>query len=140
MSQKAGQMRSTNKPKVPSTGIKAEDEEPIELYTQRLSPSLRNSDLELSLCYTRKHLYSGGLIDLALQGAQLNDIITGGTTTANGQIFHQALLSLATTLFGTQHRQHDITKMGHIRHGVALNQLNVALSSSYSCTSEHPIS
>lgn len=100
-----------------------------------LSALLRGNEFEIYICYTRKHLRRGAAIDLALQQTQLSEIITAGTTTANGQIFHQAILSFGMILFGTQHGQPYITNRGYVMHGAALKQLNQALSDSkcYTC-------
>lgn len=73
-----------------------------------LSVSLKGMEIEIYICYTRKYL-RGGPVDLALEEIQLSDVITAGTPTANGQIFHQAVLSFAIIFFGTQHRQACIT-------------------------------
>ncbi|KAF2190115.1 hypothetical protein K469DRAFT_699711 [Zopfia rhizophila CBS 207.26] len=94
----------------------------------RLSALLRGNEHEIYICYTRKHLRRGGPVDLALQEIQLGDIITAGTTTENGRIFHQAVLSFAIIFFGTQHGQAYITNQGYAMHGVALKQLNHVLS------------
>ena len=93
-----------------------------------LSASLTGNKFEIYICYTRKCIRRGGAVDLALQEVQLGDIIMAGTTAANGQIFHQAFLSFALIVFGSQHRQAEITDQGYAIHGVALRQLNQALS------------
>jgi hypothetical protein len=94
------------------------------------APSLEAMGIEIYLCYLRKHLLHGGPVDVALGETQLSDIVTAGTTTASGQIFHQAILSFALILFGARHRQDHITRQGYAIHGVALRQLNHALSDS----------
>ena len=94
--------------------------------------------MEVFICYTRKYL-RGGPVDLALRESQLSDIIKAGTTTANGQIFHQAFLSFAVVFFGTQHGQANITDQGYAMHGVALKQLNQALSDSKCYTRDEVI-
>ncbi len=95
-----------------------------------LSTSLIGNEFEIYICYTRKFIRRGGLVDLALQEVQLSDIITAGTTPANGQIFHQAFLSFALIVFGSRHGRSQITDQGYAIHGVALRQLNQALSDS----------
>jgi hypothetical protein len=91
---------------------------------------LIGNEFEIYICYTRKFIRRGGLVDLALQEVQLSDIITAGTTPANGQIFHQAFLSFALIVFGSRHGRSQITDQGYAIHGVALRQLNQALSDS----------
>ncbi|KAF2100884.1 hypothetical protein NA57DRAFT_37113, partial [Rhizodiscina lignyota] len=91
---------------------------------------------EISICYARRRLRPGGPVDLALQEIQPSDMRTAGTTTANGQIFPHAILGLATIFFGTQHRQGHISDHGYAIHGVALKQLNQALSDPKYCNSD----
>ncbi|KAE9375210.1 hypothetical protein N431DRAFT_196415 [Stipitochalara longipes BDJ] len=95
-----------------------------------LSASLIGNEFEICICYSRRFIRRGGQVDLALQEAELGDMITAGTTVANGQIFHQAFLSFALMMFGSQHRQEQITKKGYAIHGVALRELNQVLSDS----------
>ena len=102
------------------------------------SVSLRGMEIEIYICYTRKYL-RGGPVDLALEAVQLGDIITAGTAAANGQIFHQAVLSFAIIFFGTQHGQAYITAQGYAMHGVALKELNQALSDSKCYTRDEVI-
>ncbi len=92
------------------------------------SVSLNGFEFDIYICYSRKHLRRGASVDLELEEARLSDIITAGTTPANGQIFHQAVLSFAIIVFGTQHGQSRITRQGYAVHGEALKQLNQALS------------
>ena len=92
--------------------------------------SLSGTEIEICICYLRKHLLHGGPVGLALEEAQLSGIVTLGTTTANSQIFHQSILSFALILFGSRHRQDHITRQGYAIHGVALKRLNHALSNS----------
>ena len=93
-----------------------------------LSASLTGNEVEIYICYTQKFIRRGGAIDLALQEVQLADIITAGSATGNGQVFHQAFLSFALVMFGSQHKQSQITDQGYAIHGLALRQLNQALS------------
>jgi Fungal specific transcription factor domain len=97
---------------------------------QPLSASLIGNKLEIYISYSRKFLRRGGAIDLALQEVPLGDMITAGTAAANSQIFHQAFLSFALITFGSQHRQSQITDRGYAIYGVAVRQLNQALSDS----------
>ena len=62
-----------------------------------------------------------------LQKSQLSDIVSAGTFTANGQVFHQAFLGFAMIVFGTEHEQSYITDQGYATHGLALKQLNQTL-------------
>jgi hypothetical protein len=97
---------------------------------QPLSASLTGNKLEICISYSRKFLRRGGAIDLALQEVQLSDLLTAGTIAANGQIFHQAFLSFSLITFGSQHRQTQITDLGYSIYGIAVRQLNQALSDS----------
>ena len=87
-------------------------------------------EIEICICYLRKHLLHGGPVGLALEEAQLSEMVTVGTATANSQVFHQSILSFALILFGSRHRQDHITRQGYAIHGVALKRLNHALSDS----------
>lgn len=100
-----------------------------------LSASLKGNPIEIYICYTRKHLHPTGVVNLALEGLQLSDIMALGTIsaetmTANSQIFPQAFLSFAMIYFGDQHQQAHITNQGYAMHGVALKRINQALSDS----------
>jgi hypothetical protein len=82
------------------------------------------------IMFTRSHLTKDGPVDIALRELQSKDVSqleVGGTT--NWRSAHlQAVLSFATILFGTMHRQPDITQKGYLSHGATLQQLNQALS------------
>jgi hypothetical protein len=95
-----------------------------------LSASLASSEFEICACYARKSLSGGGAVAVALQGLQLGDIIRSGTTATGGQIFHQAFMSFALVMFGSQHKQEHITGKGYAIHGRVLGQLNQRLSDS----------
>lgn len=130
--------RRTEKPAIVSTRCDGGDRDSVNRQIPR-SASLRGMEFEVYICYGRKYLRRGGPIDLALQNTQLSEIIAAGTTTANGQIFHQAILSFGIILFGAQHGQAHITDRGYAMHGVALKQLNRALSDSKCYTSDEVI-
>jgi Fungal specific transcription factor domain len=119
--------RRTEKPATFSTRGDCEDTDYVD-HQIPLSASLRGNEFEMYICYSRKHLHRGGAIDLVLQKTQLSEIIPAGTPTANGQIFHQAILSFSIILFGAQHGQANITARGYAMHGVALKLLNQVLS------------
>ncbi|KAK0753792.1 hypothetical protein B0T18DRAFT_337614 [Schizothecium vesticola] len=93
-----------------------------------LSASPRIVDFDVYICYTQSHLLRGGLIVSAITDTKAADLVPLGTAVASRQVSHQAIMSLATTLFGVQHRQADITRQGYAMHGVALRQLNQMLS------------
>jgi hypothetical protein len=82
------------------------------------------------IMFTRSHLTKDGPVDIALRELQSKDVSqleVGGTS--NWRSAHlQAVLSFATILFGTMHRQPDITQKGYLSHGATLQQLNQALS------------
>jgi hypothetical protein len=115
--------RRTNKRVPVSTGDRESAQPQLPL-----SASLTGNEMEIYICHTRKFLRRGGPIDLALQGVQIGDIIKAGTTIASGQIFHKAFLSFALIMFGSQHGKVQITDQGYAIHGMALRQLNQALS------------
>ena len=93
-----------------------------------LSAPLKENENEIYLCYSRKYFRSGGLLDLALRGTRPLDIIAARTNAGNSQVFYQALLCYAILVFGNDHGQAHITKQGYAMRGVALRQLNQALS------------
>jgi hypothetical protein len=82
------------------------------------------------IMFTRSHLTKDGPVDFALRELHSRDVSqleVGGTT--NWRSAHlQAVLSFATILYGTMHRQPDITQKGYLSHGATLQQLNQALS------------
>lgn len=94
-----------------------------------LSAPLRGNETEIYICYTRKQLRRGAPIDVALDDMYLGDM-TPAEMTAKGRVFHPTILSFATILFGSQHHQASITDQGYALHGVALKQLNQALTHS----------
>jgi hypothetical protein len=85
---------------------------------------------EVYICYARRHLYPNGPIDLGLQELSTSDITINHRSAETGDtpLFVQAALSFATLLFGTRHHQSGIVTQGYALHGVALRQLNQALS------------
>ncbi|KAF2003603.1 hypothetical protein P154DRAFT_78937 [Amniculicola lignicola CBS 123094] len=102
-------------------------------YSRRLLSifaPLQGNKYETYLIYLRQHIMKGAPIDSALQESQLSDIVTARTSTSNGQVFNQAVLSFATIVFGTWHKQTAIVNEGFTMHGKALQQLNQALSDS----------
>ena len=104
-------------------------------YQIPLSVPQGNIDFNVYLCYARTYLRSGAPIELASREVQLISTIPAGTDLVNGRIFHHAVLSFATILFGSRHRQAYITSKGYAMLGMALKQLNQALSDStcYTC-------
>ncbi|PSN59991.1 hypothetical protein BS50DRAFT_216618 [Corynespora cassiicola Philippines] len=90
--------------------------------------SLEGNEHERHFCYMRRWLRPGGPIDLAMDKFRIDDIPVAATSTARAPIANQAIVSLATIYFGTQHRQLDIVKRGYGMHGNVLKRLNQALS------------
>jgi hypothetical protein len=78
----------------------------------------------------RRHLFSGGPIDLQLQDLQIGDITANSSNlkVADMPVFNQAFLSFATIFFGTNYHQPHILAQGYTMHGVALRNLNHTLS------------
>jgi hypothetical protein len=91
-------------------------------------PRLGDFDVLTYICYARKYLLRGGPVDLALQQLQLRDVIAAGTSMEDDHIFHRSVLSFVIIFFGSQHKRVSITNRGYSIHGVALKQLNQALS------------
>ncbi|EPS35490.1 hypothetical protein H072_11071 [Dactylellina haptotyla CBS 200.50] len=89
---------------------------------------MKGNEFDMFICYTRKHLRRGGAIDLVLDNTQLSDVIIAGTNPTKGEMFHRTILSFGTILFGLHNRAASILDQGHAMHGVALKQLNQALS------------
>jgi hypothetical protein len=93
------------------------------------SALLKENEIEVYICYFQEHpVLRGGPVALALQQLQRNELIPARTNTATGQVFPQAVVSFATVFFGAHHRQAQITNHGYAMFGVALKQLNQALS------------
>jgi hypothetical protein len=89
---------------------------------------MKGFEIQICICYTRKYLLRGGPIDLASQDLQLSDIYTAADTADNTHLLHHAILTLAITFFGAQHRSSSIQTRGYIMHGKILKQLNATLS------------
>ncbi|OKL60322.1 hypothetical protein UA08_04456 [Talaromyces atroroseus] len=90
--------------------------------------SLKGDDSEIYVCYARKYLRQGAPLDLALQRIRLDDITSARMNTTNDHLFHQAFLSFAILVYGTQYRETPIIEKGYAIYGEALKKLNHALS------------
>jgi hypothetical protein len=82
---------------------------------------------DICLAYTRKNLLRGGPVEIAC------DMVERYATASNDAdpgigLLHKAVLSLSTTFFGSQHRQHHITNKGYAQYGEVLRQLNSHLA------------
>ncbi|KAH8892317.1 hypothetical protein GQ53DRAFT_841093 [Thozetella sp. PMI_491] len=101
--------------------------------------TLRVVGLDVYICYTQNNLRRDGFIFTAIQTIKPADLLPIEFRLETCQISHQAILSLATILFGTQHQQSDITRQGYRMYGDALRQLNHALSDATRYTSNEVI-
>jgi Fungal specific transcription factor domain len=90
--------------------------------------SLKGLEVHTYICYARQYLLRGGPVELALRDLQLNDLCIAVDNTSGGYLLHLTIVSLATIFFGTQHKSTSITTHGYFLHGMALKQLNNALS------------
>lgn len=117
--------RSGNRATEPEEGSQNQKDIDRQIH-QLIRP--KSTDVEIYICYTRKHLRRGAAIDLVLNETQPSDLVKAATATDKSQIFHQALLGFGIIFFGAKHRQTWITDRGYAVHGVALKQLNQALS------------
>ncbi|KAH8645446.1 hypothetical protein BX600DRAFT_478135 [Xylariales sp. PMI_506] len=91
--------------------------------------SLRGFEIEMSICYARRHLSTGGLIETTLRTVDLADVSTGRIK-QSGSISHQTVLSLAAIFFGLRHKQDRITRQGYALQAMAFQRINQALSDS----------
>ncbi|EUC34482.1 hypothetical protein COCCADRAFT_25363 [Bipolaris zeicola 26-R-13] len=92
---------------------------------------LRFNEYEVYICHLRQYLYPNGPVDLGLQQLRTSDLALSRYPTigaGTNPLFNQAALTFATLLFGAQHHQARILAKGYDMHGVALRQLNQALS------------
>tara|TARA_R110002003_G_scaffold55_5_gene4987 strand:+ start:36964 stop:38181 length:1218 start_codon:yes stop_codon:yes gene_type:complete len=94
------------------------------------SASLRDDPQEVYIMFTRKFIADGGPVDLALRELQSRDITRLQTSrTADCKTAHlRAVLSFATTVFGTKQKQTSVIQQGYLSHGTTLKHLNQALS------------
>ncbi|KAF4631006.1 hypothetical protein G7Y89_g7131 [Cudoniella acicularis] len=92
------------------------------------SVSLQAFEIQVYICYTRKYLLRNSPIDLALEEFQPDDLQMAAENLGGARMLHRAILSLSIIFFGNQHRNSSIRNHGYALHGVALNQLNDALS------------
>jgi hypothetical protein len=100
------------------------------MQLMRPAPLIPENPHEHYIMFTRSHLTKDGPVDVTLRELQSQDISQlEASGTADWRSAHlQAVLSFATILFGTKHRQPDITQKGYLSHGATLQQLNRALS------------
>ena len=96
-----------------------------------LSTSLRGNQFERYVCYSLQYLIKGSFADIGSIGVSETKM-----TVSSGRLLHQAVISFATIFFGIQHKQGSITERGYAMHGVALNQINQAISNMTYCTHE----
>ncbi|KAF2634828.1 hypothetical protein P280DRAFT_485093 [Massarina eburnea CBS 473.64] len=94
---------------------------------------------DLCLAYTRTHLLRGGNIELAYDKIQClagtsTDPLSPGIT-----LLRNAIISLATTFFGTHNRQTAITNRGYREYGDVLKELNWNLTQTHLQTSNETI-
>jgi hypothetical protein len=83
------------------------------------------------MSYTsRKYLTPNGPLDLAIREMKIADLTSATTSRGNDKdlFFAQAILCFATLIFGAQHRQAPIMNHGYHIRGMALKNLNQALS------------
>jgi len=91
---------------------------------------LKGLEIQIYTCYTKKYLLLDGPIGLALEQIQHGDI---NPDSRNTKLLHQATMSLSTIFFGTQHRNYRTRDHGYTLYGLALKQLNHALSEPRRC-------
>jgi hypothetical protein len=100
------------------------------------STSLRANEFERYVCYSLQYLTRGALIEVSSRDMGSIGVSETEMTVSSGRLSHQAVISFATIFFGTQHKQVSITKRGYTMYGVALNQINQAISDRTYCTLE----
>lgn len=93
-----------------------------------LSASLKGFEVQTYTFYAKEYLLRGGSVDTALQNLQLSDLCAAVQSKSDAHLLHLTILSPATIFFGTRHRNTSITTPGYLLHGIALKQLNTALS------------
>ncbi|KAK1751316.1 hypothetical protein QBC47DRAFT_425480 [Echria macrotheca] len=93
-----------------------------------LSSPPSTTGFDVYICYTKSQLLRGGLMVSAINDTKADDLMPVGTAVASRRVSHQAIMGFATLLFGIQHKQPDTARQGYVMHGVALRQLNHALS------------
>ncbi len=91
-------------------------------HTPCKSPRPRSSDLT-SISATHESIFAvDGFIYMVIQGIRPADVVPAQATVSTRPISHQAILSFATILFGTEHHQGGILRQGYIMYGDALRQ------------------
>jgi hypothetical protein len=86
---------------------------------------LKGFEIQVIICYTKTHLLLDGPIGFALEEIQLSDF---DSDSINTKLLHQAILSLSIVFFGIQHKDSRTKDRGYALYGLALKQLNHALS------------
>jgi hypothetical protein len=89
--------------------------------------SLAAFEDDICLAYTRKNLLRGGPVEIACNMIEHYGVTTDNANPGLG-LLRKAMLSLAITFFGSQHRQDRITNKGYHRYGEVLGQLNSHLA------------
>ena len=90
--------------------------------------SLAAFESHICLAYTRKTLLRGGSIDVACNMVPFSNGIIDETANPGIALLRNAILSLAITFYGSQHRQLDIRNRGYQQYGQVLRQLNAHLA------------
>ncbi|PSN68289.1 hypothetical protein BS50DRAFT_360504 [Corynespora cassiicola Philippines] len=102
-----------------------------------LPPAMSFAAFEDDFCmaYTRKTLLRGGPVELAY------DMVSVPNTVPDPglDLLREAVLSLAITFFGTQHREKQVTARGYSHYGSVLRQLNSHLTHSHLQTSDETL-
>ncbi|KFA80592.1 hypothetical protein S40288_09286 [Stachybotrys chartarum IBT 40288] len=91
------------------------------------SMPLRGMEAEMSICYVKHVLRHNGVLNTAMKDMKLVDITPAHATVPSGRLYHQSILTFATILFGTHHKQSEIVQEGYAIHGVALRKINHAI-------------
>ncbi|ORY02265.1 hypothetical protein BCR34DRAFT_591957 [Clohesyomyces aquaticus] len=81
------------------------------------------------LCYIRKKLFSGGPVAFACEMVYPDTLeVARPIENPPREVLRKAIMSLAISFFGSQHRQIEIQNDGYRLYGSALSELNVILA------------
>ncbi|PGG96400.1 hypothetical protein AJ79_09595 [Helicocarpus griseus UAMH5409] len=92
------------------------------------SAPLNGNEFERYICFMLKYTTRGDPIEVATRKMASIGVSRANATVSTKGVSHQAIMSFAMIFFGTEHRRNSITKGGYAMYGVALKQINHALS------------
>lgn len=98
-----------------------------------IPPSIDLSGFVDRICisYTRRHLFRGGPVDIAVRVVETYGVSLGYHQKGDGEdLLHKAILSLSIVFFGTLEKQPALMRKGRQIYSTTIERLNMALDDS----------